>query len=220
MLLHLFLLSKMGAEQSSFNLGFAPTLTLFAWFVSLIALLMSLRVALPALFIILFPFNIITIVCALLLPSDPISTSPMLSSALLWHIASSLLAYGILSIASLIAILLAIQDFQLHHHRQSTFLKELPALQTLESLLFRLIEAGFILLTLSVITGFISTNDLFNHKIVFSSIAWVVFLVLLVGRHLAGWRGQTAIRWTLLGIVALMLAIFGTKVALEFIVSP
>ncbi|MGR9099977.1 MAG: cytochrome c biogenesis protein CcsA, partial [Gammaproteobacteria bacterium] len=57
------------------------------------------------------------------------------------------------------------------------------------------------------------------HKTVLSIIAWVVFFVLLMGRIRYGWRGQTAIRWTIAGFVLLLLAYFGSKLVLELILK-
>jgi ABC-type uncharacterized transport system permease subunit len=44
-----------------------------------------------------------------------------------------------------------------------------------------------------------------------------VFGILLIGRWLMGWRGKIAIRWTLAGFIALMLAYFGSKFVLEIV---
>lgn len=55
------------------------------------------------------------------------------------------------------------------------------------------------------------------HKTVLGIIAWLVFAVLLWGRWRFGWRGRTAIRWTLSGAVTLMLAYFGSKLVLELL---
>ena len=216
LLLHLLLLYDVILGGHSVNFGLGASFTLFAWLTTFMSLAIALHTRLPALLMILLPLNILSIILALLLP---VHWSPhgSYSAMLIAHIAFSLLAYGLLSIAALIAILLAFQDFQLHNHQQGMLLKQLPPLQTLETLLFHLIEAGFLLLSFSVVSGFLFTHDWFNHKILFSIIAWVVFLILLLGRHIAGWRGKTAIRWTLAGIVALMLAIFGTKLVIEYI---
>jgi ABC-type uncharacterized transport system permease subunit len=86
-----------------------------------------------------------------------------------------------------------------------------------------LIAAGFVLLTLSLGTGFLFLENLFAqhlvHKTVLSLLAWLVFAMLLAGRMRYGWRGQVAIRWTLSGFIALMLAYFGTKMVLEWILK-
>jgi len=39
----------------------------------------------------------------------------------------------------------------------------------------------------------------FNHKTVFSVLAWVLFGVLLAGRWRFGWRGRKALRWVVTG---------------------
>ena len=139
------------------------------------------------------------------------------------HILTSILAYSLLNIAAVQAILLAIQDWQLHDHRSGRFIRSLPPLQTMESLLFQMIGAGLVLLTISLISGVMYIHDLFEqhlaHKTVLSVLAWIVFSVLLWGRYFHGWRGQTAIRWTLVGFVSLMLAYFGSKMVLEIILQ-
>lgn len=101
-------------------------------------------------------------------------------------------------------------------------MKRIPPLQTMEKLLFDSIVAGFIGLTLALLSGFVFLQDLFAqhlaHKTVLSIIAWLVFATLLAGRFTLGWRGRTAIRWTLSGFISLMLAYFGSKLVYEFII--
>ena len=57
------------------------------------------------------------------------------------------------------------------------------------------------------------------HKTILSIIAWIVFLILLIGHWKLGWRGRTAIRGTLIGFVFLMLAYFGSKFVLEIVLA-
>ena len=95
----------------------------------------------------------------------------------------------------------------------------LPPLDALEKLMFRLIGAGFVMLTLSLFTGFVFVTNLFTqhliHKTVLSLIAWTIFGVLLIGRIRIGWRGRSALGWTLSGFGVLALAYFGAKFVLE-----
>ena len=138
-----------------------------------------------------------------------------------FHILTSILAYSILNIAAIQAVLLALQDRQLHRHGSNPFIGSFPPLQTMESLLFQMIGAGFLLLTVSLASGLVFVQDLFAqhlaHKTILSIFAWIVFFVLLIGRMIFGWRGQTAIRWTLGGFISLMLAYFGSKMVLEIL---
>lgn len=218
LLFHGLLLSQLLFQKDGINLGFFNSLTLLAWLSLLVGLTVSLKESIQHIALVFMPINIITIVPVLALP--PIGHTIHAPSILLQlHILLSILSYSLLSIGALLAILLSIRDYQLHNHRPGQITQLLPPLQTLETVMFKLIAAGFILLTLALISGFIFTNDWFNHKIVFSCFAWLVFLILLCGRHLAGWRGRTAIRWTLGGTVLLMLGFFGTKLVLEIILN-
>jgi ABC-type uncharacterized transport system permease subunit len=91
----------------------------------------------------------------------------------------------------------------------------------MESLLFQMLGAGIVFLTISLASGFLFIEDLFAqhlvHKTVLSILAWIIFTGLLIGRSRYGWRGQTAIKWTLIGFVLLLLAYFGSKLVLELI---
>jgi ABC-type uncharacterized transport system permease subunit len=59
----------------------------------------------------------------------------------------------------------------------------------------------------------------FTHKVIFGILAWLIYAALLAGRRLYGWRGRTALRWTLGGFLALVLAYIGSKFVLEVILQ-
>lgn len=216
--LHGFLLYHLVLQADGINLSFAVSQTLFTWCITLLSAIIALRTRLLFIVVIMCVLCGLSIIAALCIPIHTSEYEP-LSLFLAVHILLSILSYSLLSIAAIIAVLLGIQDYQLHHHRPGRVLKLLPPLQTMESLMFRLIETGFVMLSFALVSGFMFADDLFTHKIVFSCIAWLVFLILLLGRHFAGWRGQKAIRWTLAGVASLMLAFFGTKLVLEFILA-
>jgi ABC-type uncharacterized transport system permease subunit len=121
------------------------------------------------------------------------------------------------------AALLAAQESQLRRRQFRGPLSILPPLQLMESMLFELIWVGVIALTLSIATGFIFMDDIFAqhlvHKTVLSIIAWILFTVLLWGRHRLGWRSQTAVRLTVSGFTMLALAFLGSKLVLELILE-
>jgi ABC-type uncharacterized transport system permease subunit len=139
------------------------------------------------------------------------------------HIVSSVISFGVLSIASVYALFVASIDYLLRHHSINKLVQTLPALETLEELLFLLIKAGFAILALSLVTGLIFVNDLFAqhlaHKTLLSIFAWLIFAVLLWGRWRKGWRGRVAVRMTLAGIVLLLLSYFGSKLILEVLLQ-
>jgi ABC-type uncharacterized transport system permease subunit len=137
------------------------------------------------------------------------------------HILLSMGAAALLFAAAVTAILLVFLDRRLRTRRLSNLPSTLPPLDALEKIMFRLIAAGFGLLTLALLTGFIFVTNLFTQnlvqKTVLSLIAWLLFGVLLVGRLRFGWRGRSAVRWTLWGFGILAVAYFGVKFVLEYL---
>ncbi|MFB0963737.1 MAG: cytochrome c biogenesis protein CcsA [Pseudomonas sp.] len=217
--LHLFpiLLTDQGLSLSFFNAA-----SLIAFSVITLVLLCLLRMSVHALLVPLLTLGTITVLCAQFLPqgnTQPINEAP----GILAHILFSILAYGMITIAVFQSMLLLIQDQQLRKRPVSTLIKHFPPLQTMESLLFGFLWSGWLLLSLSLITGWLFLDNLFAqhlvHKTLLSCVAWLVFGILLWGRHQLGWRGHKAIRWTITGFFLLMLAYFGSKLVREFILA-
>jgi len=140
------------------------------------------------------------------------------------HLVLAMLAYSLFTIALLHALLMAVVERRLHR-KEGAVLGALPPLLTLERLLFRLIGAAFLLLTVTLATGFAFSESLFgramrfDHKTVFGVLSWLTFGLLLAGRQLYGWRGRTALRWTLSGFVLLFLAYIGSRFVLEVLLG-
>jgi ABC-type uncharacterized transport system permease subunit len=137
------------------------------------------------------------------------------------HILLSMAAAALLFAAAVTAILLVFLDRRLRTRRVADLSSGLPPLDALEKIMFRLVAAGFGFLTLGLITGFVFVTNLFTQnlvqKTVLSLIAWLIFGVLLIGRLRFGWRGKSAVRWTLSGFAILAVAYFGVKFVLEYL---
>jgi len=221
-ILHIAVVYNSVFTTSGINLGIYSAASLIMAMVASLMLLAAIKQPIENLGIIILPVAAITLLLDQLFNAQHI-LSNQYSSQIELHIILSLLAYSLLTIAALQSVLLAIQDRQLRHKHPGGFMRALPPMQVMESLLFQLIGLGFILLSLALLTGFIFLEDIFAqhlvHKSVLSIIAWFVFAILLFGRWQAGWRGRTAIRWTLTGFAALLLAYFGSKIVLEIILT-
>ena len=139
--------------------------------------------------------------------------------ALHLHVVLSVIGAGLLTLAAVQAVTLALQDALLHGKSANRLVQALPPLQTMERALFVLIALGFFLLSLSLLSGLLFVDDMMAQhlaeKTVLSVIAWTLFGGLLWGRWRRGWRGRTAVRWTLAGYGVLILAYFGTKLLLS-----
>lgn len=136
------------------------------------------------------------------------------------------LAYGLFTLAALQAVWMAIVEKRLHRGVLAPlipFCSKPPSLMAMEAGLFRLIDVAFALLTLTVLSGIVFSEELFhraltfNHKTVFALLSWAIFAQLLAGRHFWGWRGRRALHWTLTGFAMLLLAYVGTWFVREVI---
>jgi len=98
-------------------------------------------------------------------------------------------------------------------------------LLTLERLTFRFVEAGFVLLSATLAVGWLFAETLYgpglgwkwDHKTIFSLLAWAAFAGLLIGRARLGWRGLKAVRVLYLGAGLLLLSYAGSRFVLEVI---
>jgi len=220
-LLHAALLYRQLLTPDGINFGFFNALSLLTWLIALLLTLTAFERPVENLGIAVYPLAALAIALELAFPGSHVLRPQR--DMLDIHIIISITAYSILSLAAVQAILIAIQDKHLHEKHPGGFIRALPPLQTMESLLFQMIGVGFLMQSLSLATGFVFLDDMFAqhvvHKTFFSIVAWLVFAILLWGRWKFGWRGKTAIRWTLGGFVSLLLAYLGSKLVLELLIG-
>ncbi|MEW5839339.1 MAG: cytochrome c biogenesis protein CcsA [Pseudomonadota bacterium] len=220
--LHLGALGLCACATGAMDFGVLKALSMSGVATVLIVLASSVRQPLENLLLPVIPLATFSLIAQLAWPDAPQSLIAH-SLALDVHILLSILAYSLFTLAALQALLLASQHRALHMRRPSAFARVLPPLEDMETLLFRIIGAGFVLLTLALVTGFMYLDDIFAqhlvHKTVLSMISWAVFGALLIGRYSVGWRGQTAVNWTLSGYAVLLLAFIGSKIVLEWVLG-
>lgn len=208
--------------QGDIRLGFGSSLSAIGWLMALIYWLASRGAPLASLQSWVSGLAACSVlVLAFFTEDHAIPNSQAL--ALRAHLIVAFLAYGLLAVAALHAVLMTMLEKQLH--RKAHLQAGAPPLLTLEAMLFRTLGAGFILLTLAVGSGVLFSEELFGtplqftHKIVFAILSWLVFGGLLVGRHYRGWRGRTALIWTITGFTLLLLAYLGTQFVLEVLLG-
>jgi ABC-type uncharacterized transport system permease subunit len=211
----------LGMHRGALDLHFFAALSLTACVVAAITVLVNLSRPVAALGVIVFPL------AAALLAIDVFLAPPTSPRPMDWqiklHVSIALLAYGLLSLGAVLALLLAFQERALRKRRLGGWLRALPPLTLTEALLFRLLGAGFIGLTLTLLSGSLFVESIrgqhLAHTIVLSLVAWIIFGALLWGRWRHGWRGRRAVNLTLAGMAMLGLAFFGTKFVLEVVLQ-
>ncbi|WP_372716808.1 inner membrane protein YpjD [Immundisolibacter sp.] len=219
---HLWLLADVVPQGASLLLGFGNAVSLLAALVMLLFGGLSSVRAVDNLGVVLAPLAALSVLL-MMLPSHAAPLPIVDALPLALHILLSVLAYGLLALAALQALFMAYQDSRLRQHTPGGLLRALPPLGDMEQLLFQILALGFAALTLALLSGMLFLGDIFAphliEKTALSICAWLVIGTLLIGRRRAGWRGQTAVRWTLAGFALLMLAYLGSKFALEFLLQ-
>jgi ABC-type uncharacterized transport system permease subunit len=222
LLAHGFALFEAIFPGSEMRFGFSNALSLAVWLAICFYWVETLYTRLDGLRAIVLPAGVLACVLAVFFPaSHAVSDSSVASPIFRFHFIAAILAYGLFMLAALHAMLMAIATKQLHSARFSRALASLPPLLIMEVRLFRLIGIGFMLLTLALLAGAMYTKALFgtafrfDHKSIFVTISWLLFGILLIGRHFRGWRGRVALRWTLAGFITLMLAYIGRWFVIE-----
>jgi ABC-type uncharacterized transport system permease subunit len=211
--------------------GFAVMLSAALWLSVLVYWLENRNFQLDGLRVLLLPNAAVMALLPDFFPGQLITLAGK-TAMFPWHIAIALLAYGSLTIAAFHAVVMTLQDAHLHMRRRgkpsgwlgtglNSAIERLPALLTMEKLLFRLIFIGFILLSLTVLSGVIFSEQIlgvafkWDHKTLLSLLSWLLFGILLAGRRWRGWRGKTVLSFTLTGFVTLLLAYVGSRFVLE-----
>jgi ABC-type uncharacterized transport system permease subunit len=219
MLFHAIILNHLIYRPSGLNLEFFVAFSLISWLISVQILLSSIMRPVESLGIVVFPMSGLAILLALLDFTDPLTISG--DNALQGHIMISVIAYSLIMLGAIQASLLAYQDHAIRSHHPGGIIRFLPPMHDMETLLFQFLVFGFLGLSASLISGFIFLEDIFAqhlvHKTALSIVAWFILGILLVGRFQFGWRGKKAIRWSISAFALLMLAYFGSKLVLEFI---
>ena len=216
--LHGWLLYQ-GIFARELRFGFAPALSAMMFLGVALYWIESLFYDLEGMQPLVLPLAAVAVPLPAIFPGLASAGAHADATAFKLHLALAMVAYSLFVIALLHATLMALVERRLH--QRGSFFAGLPPLLTLEQLLFRVIAAAFVFLTLTLATGILFSETLFgralraDHKTVFALLSWVTFGLLLAGRVLYGWRGRTALRWTLSGFVLLVFAYVGSRFVLE-----
>ena len=222
--IHGVLLARSVFASDGLHLGVGNAVSAILWLTVLIYWLGNFFYRLDGLQALVLPVAAVAAFVPAVFPSlKPLPNTELLAFKI--HLLIAMAAYSLFTIASLHVLLMALLERRLHDGTLPKALRGLPPLLAMETLLFRIIWAGFILLTLTIASGVVFSEELFgraaklNHKTVFGVVSWIVFALLLGCRFVYGWRGRVAVRWTLAGFLMLVLAYIGSKFVLEIILG-
>ena len=225
LVLHGMLLYRRVMAPDGLDLGVANAVSMLVWLTVLIYWLASLAFqSLSGILGLVAPAALLAVLLQAIIPTRHVVTyggDPLFAL----HFAIAMLGYSLFIVATVHALVMLAEEKWLHRGVLPPFLRSLPPLLEMEALLFRILLAAFVMLTLTVVSGVFFSEQMFGkpltftHKIVFAILSWLIFGGLLAGRYFRGWRGRTAVNWTLAGSTALLLAYVGSKVVLELILK-
>jgi ABC-type uncharacterized transport system permease subunit len=207
-----------GQAAPGARLGFGPVLSMTVWLVIAMHTFESRLVPLPAIRQLLALAGGLVVLLAAAFPGE---MRPILSPWAPVHFALGVASYGLFGAAVLHAAMLDAAERRLRAGVPSAPRGQpvgMPLMQ-LERITFHFVQAGFAVLTATLLLG-VATASLWRwDKVVFSLLAWTVFAALLLGRRLRGWRGRRATRWLYVGAVLLLLGYVGSRFVLEVLLG-
>lgn len=204
------------------NLNIFAVASLVTLIMVVFVVVMSFVQPVHSLLALLFPLGAITVLASLFAESRFAPVANM-TPELATHILISITAYSVLMMAAFQAILVGIIERNIRTKSHILLLRLLPPMETMEHLLFAMLWAGFAILTVAIASGFVYLDNMFAQRVVhhtiLTSVSWIIYVVLLTGRHRFGWRGTSAVRWVLVAFVLLLLGYFGSKFVLEILLD-
>lgn len=223
-------------QEGNLRVSWTLALSAAVWIGMVVFWLESLVIRIDGLQLLLLPVGTIVCLLAILFPQSQLIARAN-DPGLRIHLLIALSAYALVTIAALQAMLMSGLDRRLHFPREEgahpgplrraigRLLDVQPPLLAQEQVLFRLIWIAFAALTLTLLSGALISISLsgkwlpLDHKSIFTLLSWLTFGILIVGRHLRGWRGRTALRYTLVGFAFVVLAYTGSRFVIEVILQ-
>ncbi len=210
------------ASPQGIHLGLFTTASLVTLVMAAFVLLASLRLPVHNLLVLVFPISALGVTGTLVGESTFVPLE-QLSANLIFHILVSIAAYSILFMAACQSVVLGVQEHYLRSKNGIALIRLLPPLETMETLLFSMLWTGLAALSVAIASGFAFLDNMFDqhvaHHTILSSMSWVMYVILLAGHKLLGWRGVSAVRWTLIAFMLLVLGYFGSKFVLEILLQ-
>jgi ABC-type uncharacterized transport system permease subunit len=180
--------------------GGYQTLSVCAFLIAVVFLIVEWRYRFSGLAVVLFPLVFgMTLVSAMERTPGPGANEPMGQVWLGVHILLVLAGYAALLLTAVAAFAYLIQERRLKQKRASSLLERLPPLATLDNLISKSLGLGFALLTLGLVFGIMwaeiyspETSWIGDARIAISLLTWALLLVTMILRSSAGWRGRKA----------------------------
>lgn len=141
----------------------------------------------------------------------------LMSHWLYIHTPLVIFGYVALFIAFSAAILYLVQERELKSKKPRMRYQRFPSLEVCDDLAYRSLAIGFPLMTLGMISGVLWAHNAnwgpkweLDTKVLLSFLTWLIYLLLIHYRLIAGWRGRKAAYLAIAGFVGVLATFVGS----------
>lgn len=214
--------------MSSLSEGLYPgrnlyqTLVLAGWAVAGVFLFVRLRFNLKVLGIFAAPLAAAVMMMASRIPTDIVADSRFFKSFwVFFHVLTMFLGNAAFALASGVGVLYLLQERAIKSKTQGFFFKRLPSLDMLDTVGYRCIVSGFVMLTIGLAAGFVYARIAWGHfwswdpKEVWATAVWLFYAALLHERLTVGWRGRRSAVMSIVGFAVILFTFLGVNLLLE-----
>jgi cytochrome c-type biogenesis protein CcsB len=198
------------------------TLLVAGWALAGVFLVVQYRFKLKILGIFAAPLVVLIMAVASQLPAGPSQDITIFKNFwLVAHVASIFIGEAAFALACGLGVLYLIQENTIKTKKHRFFFKRLPSLDLLDSTGYACIVAGFTLLTVGLVTGFVYARTVWGHfwswdpKEVWSAVTWIFYAILLHERLTVGWRGRRSAIMAIIGFAVLLFTFLGVNLLLK-----
>jgi ABC-type uncharacterized transport system permease subunit len=202
------------SEHGGLPAGLGEGLSAVALLLLAIFLALDVRYRTPVLGAFLTPIALAVLVPGLLLHGAGSPLPPGVRRPLLpLHVTIALLGIAAFAVAAGIALMYLLMERQVKGKRFGLLFSRLPSLEFLDELNRRLVVGGFILLSVTLVTGAFFANGTggvfwqWEAKEIATLIAWIIFAAVLSARSFAGWQGRRVAFITMAGFCFLLVSL-------------
>ena len=206
---HFVSLVEHGLARGRFPVtNIAEATSLFAFLITLGFLVVYWAYEMTSLSVFAFPIVFMMTLASALSQRPAMPVSPLLEAN--WvpvHVSFALVGYAALILAFLAGLMYLIQERELKRHQPHAFYYRLPPLDTIDRLGLRALSIGFPFITLGILIGAVGASGAWgpdwirDPKVALSFVLWFIYLLLVLSRVSAGWRGRKAAVLAILGMV-------------------
>jgi cytochrome c-type biogenesis protein CcsB len=198
------------------------TLSIVGWTITGVFLIFQYKYHLKILGVYAAPLVTLIMIVVSYLPNEPVQAKAIFNSFwLVIHVIAIFIGEASFALACGAGFLYLLQEHAIKSKQRGFFFKRLPSLELLDTTGYAFIIAGFTMLTLGLISGFVYAKSVWGKfwswdpKEVWSGITWLLYAALLHQRLTFGWRGRKAAIMAIIGFAIILFTFFGVNFLLK-----